>query len=137
MNLYLEIITPEKIVFKDNIDEVIAPTLNGQIAILPNHTSLLTQIENGELIIKKGKDEQYLAVAGGFLEVNKNKITVLANYAIHSKDIQVTKALEAQKRAEKLMKEKVSEKDFAEIQTQLQRSILELKVAERRKRRPI
>lgn len=137
MTLYLEIITPEKVVFKDNVDEVIAPTVKGQIAILPNHTSLLTQIENGELIIKKGKDEQYLAVAGGFLEVNKNKITVLADYAIHGKDIEVAKALEAQKRAEKLMKEKVSDKDFAEIQTQLQRSLLELKIAGRRKRRQI
>lgn len=137
MTLYLEIITPEKIVFRDDVNEVIAPTAKGQIGILPNHTSLLTQIVSGELIVKKGNSEQYLAVAGGFLEVNKNKITVLTDYAIHDKDIEVAKTLEAQKRAEKLMKEKTSEKDFAEIQTQLQRSLLELKIAGRRKRKQI
>lgn len=133
MNLSLEIITPEKIVYKDEVDEVIAPTIKGQISILPNHIGLLTQIEPGELIVKKDGRENFLAITGGFLEVAKNKISILADYAVRSEDIEVAKAEQAQKRAEKIMEEKVSEKDFAIAQSELRRSILELKVAQRRR----
>lgn len=134
MTLYLEIITPQKIVFKDDVDEVIAPTTSGEITILPNHISILTQIADGELGIKKGSSQHFLAITGGFLEVNKNKVTVLADYAVRSEDIEIAKAQEAQKRAEKAMSEKISEKDFALAQSQFRRAILELKVAHRRKR---
>lgn len=133
MNLHLEIITPEKIVFKDDVDEVIAPTSNGQISILPNHIGLLTQIVPGELITKKGQNEYFLAITGGFLEVSRNKVTILADYAIRSEDIEIAKVQEAQKKATKLMEEKISENDFALAQSQIRRSILELKVAQRRR----
>lgn len=137
MKLFFEIITPEKIAYKDEIEEVIIPTTSGQIAILPNHTALFTQLESGEIVIKKNNKEQYLAITGGFLEVNKNNVTLLADYAVRMEEIEVSKALEAQKRAEKLMKEgeeKVSKRDFAIAQADLRRSILELKVASRRRR---
>ncbi|MFH1833098.1 MAG: ATP synthase F1 subunit epsilon [Candidatus Levyibacteriota bacterium] len=133
MILHLEIITPEKIVYKEDVDEVIAPTVKGQISILPNHVGLLTQIEQGELIIKKNEKEHFIAITGGFLEVKKNNISILADYAIRSEDIEVIKAEQAQKRAQKVMQEKVSEKDFAIAQSELRRSLLELKVAQRRK----
>lgn len=135
MTLHLEIITPEKIVYKDEVDEVLVPTLKGQIGILPNHIPLLTKLVTGELRIKKGKKEELLAVSGGFLEVANNKITILADYAIHSDEIDTQKAQEAKKRAEKLLEEKTSQEDFAQIQAELQKSILELKVVERKKRR--
>ena len=64
MNLLLEIITPEKVVYKDEVDEIVAPTINGEIAILPNHVNLLTQVNPGELIIKKGSRNQSLAITG-------------------------------------------------------------------------
>lgn len=137
MSFQLEIVTPEKVVYKDEVDEIIAPTLNGQIAILPHHVSLLTQLISGEIITKKGGKDQYLAVTGGFLEVSKNKVTVLADYAVRSEEIEIAKAVEAQKKAQKLMQEKVSEKDFAQAESQLRRSILELKVAQRRKTRSL
>lgn len=54
MNLLLEIITPEKVVYRDEVNEVVVPTVNGEIAILPNHVNLLTQVNPGELIVKKG-----------------------------------------------------------------------------------
>jgi len=137
MTFNFEIISPEKVVYKEEVEEIILPTTGGQIAILPNHAALLTQVSPGEIIIKKGGKEHYMAITGGFLEVNNNNVSILANYAVRSEDVEVEKAIEAQKRAEKIMKdsdEKVSKKDFAIAQAEFLRSILELKVASRRRR---
>lgn len=135
MSLILEIITPEKIVFKDQIDEAIVPTVNGEIAILPHHIGLLTQIIHGGLIIKKNNKDQSVAITEGFLEVSNNHISILANYAISAENINIAKAEEAKKRAEKLMKEKSSDKDFRIAEGELRKAILELKVAYRHRRR--
>lgn len=136
--MIFEIITPEKIVFQEEVDEITAPTATGEITILPNHVGLLTKIVPGELTIKKGAQTRFFAVTGGFLEAEKDRITILADYAVRSEEIEVAKAIEAQKRAERLMKEakeKASEKDFALAESELRRAILELKVSHRR--RPI
>lgn len=137
MTFNFEIITPEKVVYKDEIEEIVLPTPQGQITILPNHVSLLTQVSAGEIIVKKNNKEYYLAITGGFLEVANNNVSILADYAVRSEEIEVTKALEAQRRAEKIMKEsseKVSKKDFALAEAQFRRSLLELKVAGRKRR---
>lgn len=135
MNLLLEIITPEKSVYKDEVNEVVVPTVEGEIAILPNHVNLLTQVNPGELIIKKGSSNQSLAITGGFLEVADNKVSVLADYAVKAQDIEVARAQEAKKRAEKLMSEKISDNDLRVAQGELIKAILELKVATKHKRR--
>ncbi|MBI2189967.1 MAG: ATP synthase F1 subunit epsilon, partial [Candidatus Levybacteria bacterium] len=114
--MILEIVTPEKIVLSEEIDQLTAPTTTGEITVLPKHVGLLTKIISGELTIKKGAKTEFFAITGGFLEVEKDKITILADYAVRSEEIEVAKAIEAQKQAEKLMKdakEKASEKDFA------------------------
>ena len=133
MTLLLEVITPEKVIYKNEVNEIIAPTVNGEITILPNHAPLLTKIAPGELTIKKGSSLQLLAITGGFLEINNNKVSVLADYAVRAEDIEVAKAQEAQKRAEKLMKEKTSDEDFAIAEAEFRRAILELKVANKRR----
>lgn len=133
MKLHLEIVTPEKVVYKEEVDEVTAPTTNGQISILPNHVGLLTKIEPGELVVKKGNAHQSLAITGGFLEIAQNKITVLADYAVRSESIEVARAQAAQKRAEKLLQEKLGEKDFAQAEADLRKALLELRVAKRRR----
>lgn len=135
MKLHLEIITPLKVVYKEEVDELVVPTKVGEITILPNHVSLLTKIIAGELIVKKGTILQSLAITGGFLEVSKNKVTILADYAVRSEDIETEKAEEARKRAEKLLLEKLEEKDFAKAEADLRRSLLELRVAKRRRGR--
>lgn len=135
MNLNLEIVTPEKVVFKDEVDEVTCPTVNGEISILPNHVGLVTQIAPGELVIRKAGNNSYLAITGGFLEVSNNKVAILADYAVREEDIEIAKAEEAKKRAEKLMEEKLSEKDFALAESELRRSILQLNVVRRRRQR--
>ena len=135
MNLLLQIITPEKIVYSDEIDEIVVPTIDGEIAILPNHINLLTQIISGELIVKKGTSTQLLAITGGFLEINDNKINVLADYAIKAQDVETARAMEAKKRAEKIMSEKSTEKDFKIAQGELIKAILELRISTKYKRK--
>lgn len=137
MSLLLEIITPEKVVYKDEVDEVIVPTVNGEIAVLPLHVNLLSQIIPGELIIKKGEETESIAITGGFLDVNKNGVSILADYAIKAGDIEVAKAKEAQERAERLMKEKATEKDFKIAEAEIIKAILQLKIANKYKRRTV
>lgn len=134
MKLSLQILTPDREVLKEDVDEVLVPTVNGELGILPNHVSLLTQITPGELVIVNGGKRNSYAITGGYLEVNNNQVNVLGDYAIRSEDIEVSKAEEAKKKAETMMKDKESNVEFAEIEAQLRRSLLELKVAQRRKR---
>ncbi len=136
MTFHFEIITPEKITFKDEVNEVTLPAKTGQITVLPNHVSLVTQIVPGEIIIRRHNTTEYLGVTGGFLEVENNKATLLSDYAVRSEEINVQKAIEAQKRAEALMKdakEKSNDRDFAKAETAFLRAIMELKVAGKRK----
>lgn len=134
--MQLKIVTPEKVIYDGEINELIVPTVKGEIAILPHHVDLLTQIAEGEMTIKtKGKDH-VLAVTGGFLQIVNNTITLLADYAVRSEEINAQKALEAQRRAEEILKKKdegISERDFAVAQADIRRAVLELKVARRRR----
>ena len=134
MNLQLEIVTPDKVVLKDTVDEVVVPTISGEITILPNHTPLLTRMKEGELIIKKSQKVLYFAVLGGFLEVQNNNVNILADYAVRAEDIEVAKAKEAEERAKNAMKQKANLRDFAMAEGELRKAILELKVARRHRR---
>jgi len=134
--MILKIVTPEKVTFEGEIDEVIVPTVTGEIAILPHHVDLLSQVSEGEITIKiKGK-EQHVAVTSGFLQISNDTVTLLADYAVRSEEINTQKALEAQKRAEETLKKKaetLNERDLALAQSEMRRAILELKVAHRRR----
>lgn len=135
MSFVLEIVTPEKVIYKDEVDEAIVNTVEGQIGILKNHVRLLTKLVPSELTVKKGSSIQHMVVFGGFLEVGDNKATILADYAIRAEEIEIAKAEEAQRKAEQTMKEKASEHDFRIAEAELQKAILQLNVA--RKRRTI
>ncbi len=124
--LQLDIITPEKSVYSDTIDALVIPTTSGEITILPNHIPLVSQVASGEIIVKKKDKEQRIAITGGFLEISNNK----------SEEIELAKAEEAKKRAEKMVAEKIGKEDFAEAEAQLRKSLLELRVATKRKHRP-
>jgi F-type H+-transporting ATPase subunit epsilon len=134
----LDIVTAEQSVFSEEVDMVIAPGIQGQLGILPHHSPLMTMLEPGELVIKKGGDEQYMAVSGGFLEVRPDRVIVLADSAERAEEIDIARAEEAKRRAQKRLEEKqVSEVDIARAQAALQRSLIRLRIAERRrKRRP-
>lgn len=135
--MFFEIITPEKTVYKDEVDELLIPTPDGEIGILPHHIALVTKVSPGELTIKKQKNTTHIAVTGGYAQVQNNTVTILADYAVRSDDIELRKAEEAKERAEKKMKENVSERDFALAEAELQKSLLEIKIGKRRKHREI
>jgi len=137
MNFHLSIITPEKSIYEDEVEEVVVPTVDGEIAILSNHINLLTQINPGELIIKKGSSSQSLAITGGFLEVSNNKVSILANYAVKAQDIEIAHAQEAKKRAEKIMSERTEDNELKVAQGELIKAILELKIAAKHRRRSL
>lgn len=135
MKLTVDVLTPQSEIYSGEADEVVVPTINGQIGILPNHVSLLTQILPGELEVRNGSKVEHIAIMGGYAEVNKNHVNILGDYAVRAEDIEVAKVEQAKTKAEKMEKEHLSHEELLRLETDLRRSILELKVAERRKRR--
>jgi len=131
----LELVTAERLVYSDDVDMVVAWGMEGQMAILPFHAPLMTMLQSGELIVKKGGQESYLAVTGGFLEVRPDAVIVLADACERADEIDVVRAQEARKRASELMKEPPAEVDIAAAEAALRRSLVRLKVAEKIRRR--
>ena len=105
MPLTLEIVTPEARVYSDTIDTVVIPTVEGEVGILPGHIPLLAQVEHGELRVTKGAQTQWLAVGGGFVQVDGDKVSVLAEHAITEEKIDEHAVEAALKRAEAELKE--------------------------------
>ncbi len=134
----LDIVTAERVVFSEDVDVVVAPGVEGELGILPHHAPLMTTLQGGELRIKKGGEEFSLALSGGFLEVRPDRIIVLADAAERVEEIDVARAEEAKRRAEeRLLERQAPEADLARAEAALLRSLVRLKVAEkRRKRRP-
>jgi F-type H+-transporting ATPase subunit epsilon len=135
-NIRLEIVTAERQTFADDVDVVVAPGIEGQLAILPHHAPLMTILQSGELIIKKEGEETYLFVSGGFLEVRPDKVVILADACEHCEEIDVARAEEAKLRAEERLRSKSSEADQSRAEAALRRSVNRLKVAEKIRRRP-
>ena len=131
----LELVTAERLVYSDDVDMVVAWGMEGQMAILPFHAPLMTMLQPGELIVKKGGQESYLAVTGGFLEIRPDAVIVLADACERADEIDVVRAQEARKRASELMKEPPAEVDIAAAEAALRRSLVRLKVAEKIRRR--
>jgi len=129
-------VTPERVIYSDEVDAVIAPGVEGQLGILPHHTPLITMLRSGELRVRKGEEETCIAVFGGFLEVRPDRVIVLADAAERAEEIDVAKAQEAKRRAEQQMASRVlTEVDKAQVEAALRRSLVQLKVAERKRKR--
>src|SRR5882757_8217469 len=105
MPLTLEIVTPEARVYFDTIDTVVIPTTGGEIGILPGHIPLLTQVEHGELRVTKGNETKWLAVSGGFAEIEGDRVHILAEHAITEEKIDEHAVEVAMKRAETELRE--------------------------------
>jgi F-type H+-transporting ATPase subunit epsilon len=135
MPLQLDIVTIERQVFSDRVDMVIAPGVEGELGILPQHASLITALTEGELRVKQGPEEQSFAIGGGYLEVLKDRVTVLADTAEQAEEIDVARAQEARARAERLLEQRPMDLiDRSAIEGALRRSRVRLKVARRRQR---
>jgi len=134
--LRLEIVTAERPVYSDDVDMVVAPGIEGQLGILPNHAPLLTILQPGEIFLRKDGEEISIAVSGGFLEVRSNRVIVLADTAERAEEIDIARAEAAKRRAEELLRLRPPDVDLAAAEAALRRSMARLKVAERKKRRP-
>jgi F-type H+-transporting ATPase subunit epsilon len=131
----LEIVTAERVVFSEDVDVVIAPGIEGQLGVLPHHAPLMTALEPGELLVRRGGEEFYLAITGGFVEVRPDRIIILADAAERAEEIDVARAEEAKRRAEERLKERAPEVDLLRAEAALRRSLARLDVVARRKRR--
>src|SRR5271165_2643737 len=109
--LHVDVVTAAGTTFSGDADEVIAPGSEGQMGILPSHAPLLTTLKIGALIIKRGAGEDTIFVAGGFMEVYHNQVTVLADDAEHADDIDEARAEEARRRAQHLLEQRSSDVD--------------------------
>jgi F-type H+-transporting ATPase subunit epsilon len=132
----LEIVTAERMVFSDDVTALIAWGVEGQLGILPHHAPLMTMLQPGDLVIKKEKEEEVLAISGGFLEVRPDKVIVLADACERVDEIDIARAEEAKRRAQETMKAGPLTAEAAVAEAALRRSLARLKVAERRRRKP-
>lgn len=134
MPLRLEIVTAERSVLsEDNIDMIVAPSVDGEVGILPHHAPLLTVLQIGELRVKRGSDEQSIIVSGGFLEVLNDKVTVLADVAERSEEVDVAAAEEARTRAQEAIAGK-GEGDLAAAYASMRLASLRLRIGTRGRR---
>lgn len=136
MPLHLEVITPERKVYEDDVDMVIAPGSEGYLGILPHHAPLLTALGPGEFRVKKGGAEEVLAVFGGFMDVRGDRVVVLTDAAERPEEIDAQQAQEARERAQQALAAPASAAEEAVARAALQRALVRLRVSERRRRRP-
>jgi F-type H+-transporting ATPase subunit epsilon len=129
-----QLVTPERTLLSKELTSLTCPTPQGDITILPNHIPLVSNLIPGELHAKTANEDFYIHVAGGFVEVKPgNKVVVLADAAEHFHEINVERAEEAKKRAEKAMKEKsLSAEEYAVVSASLQKSLSRISIARKR-----
>ena len=132
MTLHLDVVSAEKELFSGTISAVFAPAVMGDVGIYPRHTPLVTTLRPGELKIEiEGKEDQYLYVSGGILEVQPHVVTVLSDTAIRAEDLDEAKAREAKQRAEDALKDQKGDFDAAKAQAELVRAAEQLRMIER------
>lgn len=132
---HLEIVSPDGIIYTDDIEELSIPTTNGEITILPHHIALYAKLSEGEAVITKNGKKSTIAILGGMVEVGNNIVSVITDYAIRAESIEMARAEEAKKRAEEILKNKEENVDYTIADHDLKKSILELKVAQKYKKR--
>jgi len=128
----LEIVTPERKVYEDEVDMVIVRGVEGELGILPNHIPFVTPLKIAPLEIKKGSNREAIAVSGGFMEVRKNKVVILAETAELPGEIDLERAKAAKERAQRRMQAKKEEIDFRRAEMALQRAATRINVAEKK-----
>jgi F-type H+-transporting ATPase subunit epsilon len=132
-SLELTIVSPEGELYSGKVDMVLAPGIDGQLGILPNHAPLITQLATGELRVRVGGEEYYFAIHGGFMHVLPDAVTILADLAERAEKIDIERAEAARQRALEMLSEAPpEERRLTEVA--LRRSDVRLRVARRRRR---
>lgn len=133
----LEIITPQRQAFSEEVERVSAPTTSGVVGILAHHEPLFTSLSEGEIKITTGDKEYFLAIGGGFMEVTHDKVTILVSRAVHADELNEAEIKKAHDAARDVISRKATAQEMASAQAMLRRSILDMKVLHKRKRRPM
>ncbi|HEX5222522.1 MAG TPA: F0F1 ATP synthase subunit epsilon [Verrucomicrobiae bacterium] len=133
--LKLEIVTPEAKVYSEDVDMVTLPAVEGEMGIFPMHIPLMTQLVAGEIAVRKGHQDFFLAIGDGFVEVTGDRVSVLTDMAIRAENIDEVKAEEARRRAEARMAEKLDDEESAAVQAALVNAMAQLKVKRQHPRR--
>ena len=126
----LQIVTPERMLVHEQVDEVEIPGVDGYFGVLPGHTPLLAALAVGELWYRKGQEKTYLSIAQGFAEVLPDRVSILAQLAERAEDIDVERAEAARKRASERLEQK-SDVDYERARLALMKSLTRLQVSSR------
>ena len=133
--LTIELVTPERhVLAEEDVDVVIAPGIEGELAVLPQHAPLVTELRPGVIVWRRGGEEEILAVSGGFLEVLGETVTVLADTSERSEDIDLERAQEARDRALEAIDMTMTPSEMLEARIRLLRALARIRAAQRRRR---
>ena len=127
--LTLELVTPERAIVHEAVDEVQIPGSEGYLGVLPGHTPLLTTLQVGELWFRQGDDRRYVSVAFGFAEILADRVTILAQVAERAEEVDVDRAQEAARRSRDRLTRAPVELDFERARVSLMKSLIRLQVA--------
>lgn len=130
----LEIVTPEAKTYSEDVEMVTLPGVEGEMGIFPHHVPVLTQILAGEIIVRRGGQEEFLAVGEGFVEITGERVAVLTDMAIAAENIDEANAEEARRRAEARLSEKLTDEESAMVGAALANSLAQLRVKRRQRR---
>lgn len=135
MPLNLQVVTAERIIINEDVDSLVAPGSDGELGILPRHAPLLSGLKSGELRFRRGGDENYLAIGGGFIEVLNNKVIVLADSAERSEEIDLERAEAARRTAEQTLanRDQMSIEQLVAAEAALRRAMVRLDIGTRRR----
>jgi F-type H+-transporting ATPase subunit epsilon len=131
--LNLQIITPEAVVFSEEVEMVTLPAIEGQIGVMPQHVPLMTHMVPGEAIVRKAGRDTFMAVGEGLIEITADRVSILTDMAVAADSIDEAKAEEARQRAAARLKEKLSSEEVASVNASLARSLAQLHVKRRRR----
>ena len=134
-SLQLNVVTPDRLLVDEKVDEVIVPGSEGYFGVLPGHTPLLAAMQVGQLTYRQGRDEYVLMIAFGFVEVLPDRVTVLARIAEKPEDIDVSRAEAAKKRAEERLARPEIDMDAERARISLMKALIRLQVASRARTR--
>ncbi|CAM3698591.1 F0F1 ATP synthase subunit epsilon [Cohnella lubricantis] len=127
--LRLEVVTPERKVYEEDVSMVVVKGVAGELGILPHHIPLVTPLKIAPIKAKKGNSEEFIAVHGGFMEVRKDKVVILAEAAELGSDIDVSRAQQAKERAEQRLAAKADEVDHKRAELALQRAVTRIQTS--------
>jgi len=127
--LMLEIVTPERRVVRQEVDEVVCPGMEGEFGVLPGHTPFLTALKIGELSYRIGNETKYIALTWGYAEVDHDRVEILADMAETAEEIDLRRAEEAKTRAEAQLRGQPEEVEFEKAQVSLEKAVIRIQVA--------